>query len=37
VRLPILGAVYVPFGVDEYDLGFFRTAWGPLYVNPGIG
>jgi uncharacterized protein len=37
VRLPILGAVYVPFGVDKYDLGLFRTAWGPLYVNPGIG
>lgn len=37
VRLPFYGPVYLPFGVDEYDLGLFRTARGPLYVNPGIG
>ena len=23
--------------VDEYDLGLFQTAAGPLYVDPGIG
>ena len=27
----------VPYGVDEFDLGLFQTASGPLYVNPGIG
>ena len=37
VRIPLYGPVYVPFGVDEYDLGLFHTASGPLYVNPGIG
>jgi predicted MPP superfamily phosphohydrolase len=37
VRLPFYGPIMVPFGVDEYDLGFFDTAAGPLYVNPGIG
>ena len=37
VRLPVYGPVYVPFGVDEYDMGLFHTASGPLYVNPGIG
>jgi predicted MPP superfamily phosphohydrolase len=24
-------------GVDEYDLGLFRTESGPLYVTSGIG
>jgi predicted MPP superfamily phosphohydrolase len=37
VRLPGIGAVLLPFGVDEYDLGWFKTPAGPLYVNPGIG
>ncbi|HXF09699.1 MAG TPA: metallophosphoesterase [Desulfuromonadaceae bacterium] len=37
VRIPFYGAIIVPFGVDEYDLGFFQTQSGPLYVNPGIG
>ena len=37
VRLPLYGPVYVPFGVDEYDMGLFQTASGSLYVNPGIG
>ena len=37
VRLPFYGAVVVPFGVDEYDLGLFQTKAGPLYVNDGIG
>jgi predicted MPP superfamily phosphohydrolase len=37
VRLPFYGPIYVPFGVDQYDMGLFRTACGPLYVNPGIG
>lgn len=37
VRLPLYGPIAVPFGVDEYDMGLFQTANGPLYVNPGIG
>jgi predicted MPP superfamily phosphohydrolase len=37
VRLPFYGPIVVPFGVDQFDLGLFPTASGPLYVNPGIG
>ncbi len=37
VRLPFYGALVVPWGVGEYDLGYFETKGGPLYVNPGIG
>ena len=37
VRLPFYGPVYLPWGVDEYDLGMFQTASGPLYVGAGIG
>jgi uncharacterized protein len=37
VRLPFYGAINLPWGVDEYDLGYFDTPSGPLYVNPGIG
>jgi uncharacterized protein len=37
VRIPLFGAVIVPFGVDQYVMGLFNTAAGPLYVNPGIG
>ena len=37
VRLPLVGALVLPFGVDGYDLGLYQTPAGPLYVNPGIG
>jgi uncharacterized protein len=37
VRLPFWGALIVPRGVGRYDLGYYKTAGGPLYVNPGIG
>jgi uncharacterized protein len=37
VRIPFYGAVVLPFGVDQYDLGLFQTKSGPLHVNPGIG
>ncbi len=37
VRLPFLGAVVTPTGVEGYDLGFFQTPAGPLYVGAGIG
>jgi len=37
VRLPFIGALFLPSRVDEYDLGLFQTPAGPMYVNPGIG
>ena len=37
VRIPGYGALIVPWGVGPYDLGYFETKAGPLYVNPGIG
>ena len=37
VRLPFYGPLFVPYGVDEYDLGLYQTPAGPLYVNAGIG
>jgi predicted MPP superfamily phosphohydrolase len=37
VRLPLWGSMIVPRGVGPYDLGYYDTAGGPLYVNPGIG
>ncbi len=37
VRLPLFGALFVPFGVGRYQMGMFHTPSGPLYVNPGIG
>jgi predicted MPP superfamily phosphohydrolase len=37
VRIPFYGALVVPFAVEDYDLGLFQTAAGPLYVNAGIG
>jgi predicted MPP superfamily phosphohydrolase len=37
VRIPFYGAIFLPYAVDEYDLGLFQTKAGPLYVNAGIG
>jgi predicted MPP superfamily phosphohydrolase len=37
VRLPFFGAPFLPWGVGPYDLGYFETKGGPLYVNSGIG
>ncbi|MFN2508897.1 MAG: metallophosphoesterase [Chthoniobacterales bacterium] len=37
VRLPFYGPLLLPWGVGRYDLGYFETASGPLYVNAGIG
>lgn len=37
VRLPWYGALVVPFGAGEYELGMYRTQAGPLYVSAGIG
>jgi len=36
-RIPFYGPLMVPYLTDEYDLGLFQTASGPLYVNAGIG
>ena len=37
VRLPFVGALVLPYGVGRYDLGYFASRGGPLYVNAGIG
>ncbi len=37
VRLPFYGAIVLPAGVGQYELGLYETASGPLYVNPGLG
>jgi uncharacterized protein len=37
VRIPFYGALLVPYWVGRYQVGMFRLAAGPLYVNPGIG
>ena len=37
VRLPLWGSIIVPRGVGQYDYGYYESAGGPLYVNPGIG
>lgn len=37
IRLPLFGALKVPYGVDEYDKGLYSTEAGTLYVNPGLG
>jgi predicted MPP superfamily phosphohydrolase len=37
VRLPFYGALIVPHGVGPYQLGYYETPGGPLYVNGGIG
>ena len=37
LRIPFWGAVAVPWGTGPYEMGFYQTAAGPLYVNPGIG
>ena len=37
VRLPGVGALVTPFDTGGYEMGWYETASGPLYVNPGIG
>lgn len=37
VRLPFYGALVLPKGVGTYELGYYETPSGPLYVNAGIG
>lgn len=37
VRLPWVGALVRPHDVGPYEIGWYSTPAGPLYVNPGIG
>ena len=37
VRLPFWGALVLPQGVGKYELGYYKTRGGPLYVNAGVG
>lgn len=37
VRVPLVGALVEPFGVEGYDWGLFPTDAGPLYVGAGVG
>ncbi|MFH0881273.1 MAG: metallophosphoesterase [Lentisphaerota bacterium] len=37
IRLPLFGALIVPFGVNGYQMGLYQTPSGPLYVNAGVG
>ena len=37
VRLPFLGPLVLPPAVGNYDMGYYETPAGPLYVNAGIG
>lgn len=37
IRVPFYGALVLPKGVGRYELGYYETPGGPLYVNAGIG
>ncbi|MCP4262869.1 MAG: hypothetical protein GY774_35970 [Planctomycetes bacterium] len=37
VRLPFIGPLIIPYGVEGYEAGLYSTPVGPLYVNVGIG
>jgi hypothetical protein len=37
VRLPFIGALLLPFGVEGFVRGWYDTPAGPLYVNVGLG
>ena len=37
VRVPFYGAPILPWGVGPYQLGYYDTPAGPLYVGAGIG
>lgn len=37
VRIPFYGGVTIPYGVGPYELGYYDTPSGPLYVGAGIG
>ena len=37
IRVPFFGALVTPQDSGPYEKGWYETARGPLYVNPGIG
>jgi hypothetical protein len=37
VRLPLYGALILPYGVGRYQKGRYDSLGGPLYVNVGLG
>ena len=37
IRMPIIGPLYLPYGVGVYDHGLFKTRSGPLHVSAGLG
>jgi predicted MPP superfamily phosphohydrolase len=37
VRIPFFGALVLPYGVGRYELGYYESSGGPLYVNGGLG
>ena len=37
IRLPFLGALFLPFWVEGYVRGWYTTPAGPMYVNVGLG
>ena len=37
VRLPFVGSLIVPFGVNGYQKGMYSTRAGPLHVSSGLG
>lgn len=37
VRIPFFGAIVLPYGVGRYQLGYYESLGGPLYVNAGLG
>ena len=37
VRMPFYGALWLPDAVGPYQLGYYDTPAGPLFVNAGIG
>ena len=37
VRLPLVGALWVPAGTDRFDMGWFEKGKSKMYVSRGIG
>lgn len=37
IRLPFVGALIVPYGVNGYQKGLYATLAGPLHVSSGLG
>jgi predicted MPP superfamily phosphohydrolase len=37
VRIPLVGALILPFDSGHYDFGLFPTPTGPLHVSSGVG